>query len=389
MNSKGKQVIKDQQPEVQKSLPMGLYVHWPYCVSKCPYCDFNSHVTRVFSEEQYVEAICAELDYLASQNEGRDLGSLFFGGGTPSLMSPETVGAVLDHARSIFAFASDIEITLEANPSSVEASRFAALASMGINRVSLGVQAFDDEALVRLGRAHSSGEALEAISLAQNSFSRMSFDLIYGRHEQKLADWREELHRAIDLSNGHLSLYQLTIEEGTRYKNLYDRGKLDLPEDERAARFFYETREICDRAGLPAYEISNFAHPGNQSRHNLVYWRYGSYIGVGPGAHGRIVKRGQRMAVSNIRSPARWYAQVMEKGHGMEQFEALDKNQQADEILLMGMRLLEGVDLHRLAALTGCRVNPSQISKLISEGFCELVEEGRYLRATDMMGSAF
>lgn len=386
MNNNGKRGLKIEHSNYKKVQMPGLYVHWPYCVSKCPYCDFNSHVRQVFDEDQFTRAICLEIDHLIelADNTGTpQLGSIFFGGGTPSLMKPATVEAILAHVHARFSLASDVEITLEANPSSVEAGRFADLSSVGINRVSLGVQALDDEALKVLGRAHGVSEALDAIELAQRHFKRMSFDLIYGRHGQKLADWSEELRRAIDLSNGHLSLYQLTIEEGTQYKNLFDRGELNLPSNDRAARFFHETREICDKAGLPAYEISNYASAGQQSAHNLVYWRYGSYMGVGPGAHGRIVGDGKRMATAAIRSPKRWMAQVTECGRGFETIEVLSRGQQADEMLLMGMRLMEGVDLGRLRELTGHRIDPQKLEQFVNAGLCRCSSDGGRLMATD------
>lgn len=388
MNNIGKQAINQAHESVCNDLLPGLYVHWPYCVSKCPYCDFNSHVRQVFDERQYVEAICSELEHLiALQGDtGTNkplLGSIFFGGGTPSLMQPQTVGALLDFVRSRFYLAPDVEITLEANPSSVEAARFKALGEVGINRVSLGVQALHDEALQVLGRAHGVDEALAAVSLAQQSFARSSFDLIYGRHGQKLAQWREELKRGIDLSNGHLSLYQLTIEEGTQYKNLYDRGELNLPSDDRSVRFFEETRKICQAAGLEAYEISNYAAFGEQSRHNLVYWRYGTYMGVGPGAHGRIKQGGDRLATAVIRSPKRWMAQVGDLGHGFESMDKLSRDEMADEMLLMGLRLTQGIDLAHLRSLCGRMINSQKIDDLVSAGLCELSSKGEFLRASD------
>jgi len=388
MDCKSKQIVNDTPKKSREALLQGLYIHWPWCVSKCPYCDFNSHIRRVFDEDQYVEAICHELDHVLGltgglQNERSLLGSIFFGGGTPSLMRPQTVAALLDHVKQRFTLADDIEITLEANPSSVEADRFADLAGAGVNRLSLGVQALEDEALKVLGRAHGVQEALKAIKLARQHFPRMSFDLIYGRDRQELATWREELKRALDLCNGHLSLYQLTIEPGTQYKNLFERGRLSLPTNERAARFFHETREICEQAGLPAYEISNYAAPGQQSAHNLVYWRYGSYIGVGPGAHGRIIVDGKQMASAVIRSPKRWMAQAKELGHGYELIEPLDESQMADEMILMGMRLVEGLDLGRLRQLTGQEISAQKINELIEAGLCESRAGRHTLQATE------
>ncbi|MCP4936946.1 MAG: coproporphyrinogen III oxidase [bacterium] len=388
MNKNGKQVINQVYNDASNDLLPGLYMHWPYCVSKCPYCDFNSHVRQVFDERQYVEAICSELEYLATLQGDRDcskplLGSIFFGGGTPSLMQPETVGALLDYVRSRFSLVPDVEITLEANPSSVEAARFQALGGAGINRVSLGVQALHDKDLQVLGRAHGVNEALAAVALAQQSFARSSFDLIYGRHGQQLAQWRDELKRGIDLSNGHLSLYQLTIEEGTQYKNLFDRGELNLPSNDRSVRFFEETRNICEAAGLDAYEISNYAAAGEQSRHNLVYWRYGTYMGVGPGAHGRIERGGHKVATAAIRSPKRWMAQVKELGHGIETMDKLLQSEMADEMLLMGLRLTKGVDLAHLQALCGRSIKPQKINELVSAGLCEMSEKEDFFRVSD------
>ena len=391
MNGGGKQLVNIEEEYNNKDSLPALYVHWPWCISKCPYCDFNSHVRRVFDEADYVRAICREIDYLIEtsdelvegSNDRPRLGSIFFGGGTPSLMRADTVERILAHAACRFDFADDIEITLEANPSSVEARGFADLAKAGVNRLSLGVQALDDEALKVLGRAHGVEEALQAIRLADRYFGRMSFDVIYARHGQKLRDWQQELHRVIDLARGHLSLYQLTIEEGTKYKNLYDRGELDLPDNDRAARFFHTTREICGQAGLPAYEVSNHAVPGQESRHNLVYWRYGICYGVGPGAHGRLLKAGRRMATMAIRSPKRWIDQVNRCGHGFESMEVLEPQQQADEILLMGMRLSEGVDLQRLYDLTGCCLDSGAVDALIEAELVLLSPDKRFLRATD------
>ena len=390
MNSAGKQSLNAALPKEfggrrREPLP-GLYIHWPWCVSKCPYCDFNSHVQQVFTEKQYVEAICSELDHMLFLTgdgvEGRPaLGSLFFGGGTPSLMRPDSVAAILEHVRRCFALADGMEITLEANPSSVEAARFAELAEAGVNRLSLGVQALEEEALKVLGRAHGVEEALAAIELAQKHFSRMSFDLIYARHGQALEDWRNELARALELAQGHLSLYQLSIEQGTAYQNLFTRGKLNLPDNERAARFFHETREICARAGLPAYEISNYAKAGQASAHNLVYWRYGSYMGVGPGAHGRVVVEGRLMASAVIRSPKRWIRQVEQHGHGVETLVPLTRAEQADEMILMGMRLVEGLDLIRLGEKTGKQISRTLIDQLQDADLCQL-QEGRLCATT-------
>ncbi|HVJ02123.1 MAG TPA: radical SAM family heme chaperone HemW [Sphingomonas sp.] len=328
--------------------PLALYVHWPFCVSKCPYCDFNSHVRESVDQQAWRAAMLADLAHEAAALPGRRLGSIFFGGGTPSLMPPETVAAVIEAAERHWGFEPGIEITLEANPSSVEAARFADLASAGVNRVSLGLQALDDDALVFLGRAHGVDEGLGALETAQAAFGRVSFDLIYARPDQTLAGWTAELERAIGFGTEHLSLYQLTIEPGTRFATLFEKGELQAYDPDAAADLFEATRAITAAAGLPAYEISNHARPGAESRHNLTYWRYGDYAGVGPGAHGR------RAGLATLRrkKPENWIAAIDRNGHGIEREDALAPQEQAVEALLMGLRLGEGVDLARIEALT-------------------------------------
>jgi oxygen-independent coproporphyrinogen-3 oxidase len=293
------------------------------------------------------------------------------------------VASILDHVRSHFGLADEAEITLEANPSSVEAGKFEALRAAGINRLSLGVQALDDRDLRMLGRAHTASEALAAIKLTEAVFPRMSFDMIYGRHGQDLSEWRDELKRVLDLSAGHLSLYQLTIEAGTKYNTLFERGELNLPDNERAARFFHATRTLCDKAGLPSYEISNYAAKGQKSRHNLAYWRYSSYLGVGPGAHGRVVRAGERYASAMLRSPKRWLKQVRTRGHGLDSLDKLTGAEQADEMLLMGMRLVEGVDLALMENVTGHVIKADKLSGLVADGLCERSQDGRFIRASD------
>ena len=327
--------------------PLALYVHWPFCVSKCPYCDFNSHVRAEVDQAAWRAALLADLAHEGAQLPGRRLGSIFFGGGTPSLMPPATVAAVIDAARETWAFEPGIEITLEANPSSVEAARFADLAEAGVNRVSLGLQALDNEALSFLGRAHDVGEGLAALETAQRAFGRVSFDLIYARPDQSLADWEAELTRALGFGTEHLSLYQLTIEPGTRFATEAAAGRITIPDGDAAADLFEATRAMTAAAGIPAYEISNHARPGAESRHNLVYWRYQDYAGIGPGAHGR---RGG-MATVRRKKPENWLAAVDRNQHGMEIEEALAPHSRATEALLMGLRLGEGVDLARIAAL--------------------------------------
>lgn len=329
--------------------PLALYVHWPFCVSKCPYCDFNSHVRDGADQAAWRDALLADLAHEASLLPGRRLASIFFGGGTPSLMPPATVAAVIDAAVAAWAPAGDIEITLEANPSSVEAARFGDLARAGVNRVSLGLQALDDAALRFLGRAHDAMEGLAALDIAQRAFARVSFDLIYARPGQPIAAWEAELARALSFGTGHLSLYQLTIEPGTRFATEAAKGRLTIPDADSAADLFETTRAITAAAGLPAYEISNHARPGEESRHNLAYWRYRDYAGVGPGAHGR---RGG-MATLRRKKPENWLAAVARNAHGIESEEALDPAVQAQEALLMGLRLAEGVDLAAVAARAG------------------------------------
>lgn len=325
--------------------PLALYVHWPFCVSKCPYCDFNSHVRPAVDEDCWREALLADLAHEAQLLPGRRLTSIFFGGGTPSLMAPSTVAALIDSARRHWDASGDIEITLEANPNSVEAARFADLAAAGVNRLSLGLQSFDDHSLAFLGRAHSASEGLDALAIAQKHFKRVSFDLIYALPGQSEQCWSAMLDRALGLGTGHLSLYQLTIEPGTRFAALLASGKLTEIDPGRAADLYEITAERTAAAGLPAYEVSNHARPGEESRHNLAYWRYGDYAGVGPGAHGR--RLGQR--TERHRKPETFLAAVARNGHGMSEEEPLTALQSAHEALVMGLRLTEGVDAGALA----------------------------------------
>jgi putative oxygen-independent coproporphyrinogen III oxidase len=327
-----------------KTPPLALYVHWPFCVSKCPYCDFNSHVRESVDQAAWRTAMLADLAHEAAELPGRKLGSIFFGGGTPSLMPPETVAAVIEAAERHWGFEPGIEITLEANPSSVEAARFADIASAGVNRVSLGLQALDDDALRFLGRAHGVDEGLAALDTAQNAFARVSFDLIYARPDQSLAAWEAELRRALSFGTEHLSLYQLTIEPGTRFATLFEKGELAAYDPDAAADLFEATRALTAAAGLPAYEISNHARPGAESRHNLTYWRYSDYAGIGPGAHGR---RGG-MATVRRKKPENWLTGIERNGHGMEREDPLDIRDRGIEALVMGLRLAEGVDLARI-----------------------------------------
>ena len=360
----------------------GVYVHWPFCLSKCPYCDFNSHVRQGgIDETRYVAAYAAEIASSAARTGPRTVSTIFFGGGTPSLMSPETVAAILDAIGKHWTIAPDVEITLEANPTSVEATRFRGFRAAGVNRVSLGVQSLDDAVLKQLGRLHSAREALDAVAVARANFERYSFDLIYARPAQTCEAWRAELDRALGEAAEHLSLYQLTIEPDTPFAALHASGKLVIP-DEGLARDLYDlTLERCAAAGLPAYEISNHARPGAECRHNLVYWRYGEYAGIGPGAHGRLVVDGVRRAIATEKRPEAWLMRVEALGHGVTTDEALLRDEQADEFLLMGLRLAEGIDPQRYAALAGRVLDTNRIASLVGHGFVETTADGR-LRVT-------
>jgi putative oxygen-independent coproporphyrinogen III oxidase len=350
----------------ERGAALALYVHWPFCVSKCPYCDFNSHVRAEIDEAAWRDALLADLAHEAALTPGRRLGSIFFGGGTPSLMAPTTVAAVLEAAERHWGFDPGIEITLEANPSSVEAANFRALAGAGVNRVSLGLQALDDETLHFLGRAHSVTESLAALDAAQAAFARVSLDLIYARPNQSEQAWLAELERALGFGTEHLSLYQLTIEPGTRFAALAAKGELPTLDSDAAAHLFELTRAVTAAAGRPAYEISNHARPGAESRHNLAYWRYRDYLGVGPGAHGR------RLNAASFRrkKPENWLDAVRRNGHGIESEEALDAPTRAAEALLMGLRLDEGVDLARIAegGDIAAIVDPAAIDRLAGHG---------------------
>lgn len=359
----------------------GVYVHWPFCAAKCPYCDFNSHVRREIDEAAYADALARELATMAEFAPDRTVGSIFFGGGTPSLMSPRTVGAVLDAVAGHWPVAGDVEVTLEANPSSVEAERFAGYRSAGVNRVSLGVQSLDDRQLQFLGRLHTADEAKRAIEVARSNFERMSFDMIYARPGQTAAEWEGELNAAIDLAVDHLSLYQLTIEPETPFAALHSRGKIRLPDEDLGRELYDATLETTERRGLPAYEISNHARPGAECRHNVLYWRCGEYAGVGPGAHARLDIEGRRTALSTKKRPEDWLAAVQASGHGLEEREALYPEEVADELLVMGLRLREGFDQGRYERLLGRKLAENRISDLVGYGLIERLSEDR-LRAT-------
>ncbi len=365
----------------------GVYVHWPFCLAKCPYCDFNSHVRKGmgaaggWDEAAFLAAYRRELRHMAALAPAREVSSIFFGGGTPSLMQPATVAGILDEIGALWSLASDIEITLEANPSAVEAGRFAGYRAAGVNRVSLGVQSLDPDDLARLGRKHTVAEALAAVALARRHFPRVSFDLIYARPGLGLAGWRRELGCALDLEPSHLSLYQLTIEPGTTYARLHAAGKLHLPEEELALGLYAATQEICAARGLPAYEVSNHARPGEESRHNLIYWRYGEYAGVGPGAHGRLYTERGRRALASERLPETWCEAVLRQGHALIVDDTLSGGEEGDEFLLMGLRLAEGIDPARYARLAGKPLDPARIRRLSEAGLIETTPQGR-LRAT-------
>jgi oxygen-independent coproporphyrinogen-3 oxidase len=360
-----------------------VYVHWPFCLAKCPYCDFNSHVRAAPPDEaRFVSAFAREIAHRAALTPGRKVRSVFFGGGTPSLMAPRTVGTILDAIAKHWKMEPGAEITLEANPTSVEAGRFRGYQGAGVNRISIGVQALNDPDLRALGRKHTAAEAIAALETAKAIFPRVSFDLIYGRVGQTERAWREELERACKLATEHVSLYQLTIEPETIFERLWRAGKLALPDDDLSRALFDATQEITEKYGLPAYETSNHARPGAESRHNLVYWRYGDYVGVGPGAHGRISAGGKKRAQANEKHPEMWLAQVEIEGHGLISDDPLSPEEQSDEFLLMGLRLSEGVDLHRYEAVSGRRLSRSQIDSLAADGF--VTEEGGRLRVTPM-----
>jgi putative oxygen-independent coproporphyrinogen III oxidase len=357
---------------------LAVYIHWPFCRSKCPYCDFNSHVRDGTDEARWTRALMQDLQHQAELTAGRAVGSVFFGGGTPSLMPPATVGKLLDEVRSHWAVLPDVEITIEANPNSAEADRFRAFAAAGANRLSLGVQALDPAALRLLGRAHDREEAIAAIEYARTTFPRFSFDLIYARPGQSVAAWRRELDEALALVGEHLSLYQLTIEPGTAFATLARRGELALLEEDSTAALFEMTQERLAAAGLPAYEISNHARPGAECRHNLAYWRYQDYTGIGPGAHGRLTLGGTKYATRQYRLPEKWLAAVETNGTGIEETAAIERETAIEEMLMMGLRLVEGVSRAKLEWAAGCEAETlfgSNLAPLIEGGFLTLDAE--------------
>ena len=365
--------------------PLALYIHWPFCAAKCPYCDFNSHVRDAIDQARFRAALRRELAHEAARVGRRPLSSIFFGGGTPSLMEPDSVAALIADARALFDATADIEITLEANPTSVEIGRLAAFRDAGVNRASLGVQSLEEDALRFLGRKHDAAQAIAALEAARRIFPRLSFDLIYARPGQDEASWRAELRRALALAADHLSLYQLTIEPGTQFATLHGRGAFALPEGDDAARLYVATAEEAARFGLLPYEVSNYAKPGAESRHNLAYWRYGDYLGIGAGAHQRLLRDGRMIATRRHRAPEEWAARVERDGHAAVEEETLTPRDRAREALLMGLRLAEGVDPARITARSGLpfeqTVDPLMLAALLEEDYLAWTAEGR-LRAT-------
>ncbi|APX13122.1 radical SAM family heme chaperone HemW [Tateyamaria omphalii] len=342
----------------------GLYVHWPFCAAKCPYCDFNSHVTNAVDHDAWRTALVSEVERVGALTPGRVLRSVFFGGGTPSLMAPSTVDAVLSAAARTWPMANDVEVTLEANPTSVEAEKFAAFRAAGINRVSMGIQALNDSDLRALGRLHSAAEGLAAFDVARSTFDRVSFDLMYGRQKQSVIQWERELQQALALNLDHISLYQLTVEPGTAFGDRYKRGQLrGLPDDDLSADMYALTQDICTAHNMPRYEVSNHARDGAESRHNLIYWRYGDYAGIGPGAHGRLTLNGSRIATEQQRMPTAWL-----QGDTRETSETLSGADQATEYVMMGLRLSEGIDMDRYTQLSGRSFNPTKLDELMDMG---------------------
>jgi putative oxygen-independent coproporphyrinogen III oxidase len=370
-------MLAEKAPE-ESTAPqqLAVYVHWPFCKFKCPYCDFNSHVRERIEHADWTTAYLAELRHYRALTGPREIQSVFFGGGTPSLMEAQTVEAVIEEIDRLWGLPQGAEVTLEANPTSVEAEKLQGFKSAGVNRVSLGVQSLRDADLRKLGRQHSAAEALEAVRIAQKIFTRYSFDLIYARPDQTPQMWREELAEALQYAGGHLSLYQLTIEEGTQYHTLHQRGELKIPDGDAGAALYEITQEMMEKAGLPAYEISNHARMGDESRHNLVYWRYGDYAGVGPGAHGRLSLGGNKHATRAHRAPELWLERVRQGGHGAHAMETINLSQAGREMLMMGLRLIEGMPLAKFHAETHTPfmefVDEKRVSALVNEGLLEV-----------------
>ena len=365
--------------------PLALYLHWPFCLQKCPYCDFNSHVRERIDQQRFGRALRRELAWEAARLGPRPLSSIFFGGGTPSLMDPATAGELIADATALFTPTADLEVTLEANPTSIEAGKLAAFRQAGVNRISIGVQALDDAALRDLGRGHDSAQAVAALELARGLFPRISFDLIYGRPDQTVPAWRAELRRALSIAADHLSLYQLTIEPGTRFEALHRQGRLVMPDDDTQAALYLATGEEAARFGLRPYEISNYARDGAESRHNLAYWRYADYAGIGPGAHGRLTLDGKLIATRRHRVPESWATQVERDGHGSADTEVLAARDRAREMLLMGLRLAEGVDEARFARRAGMPIDLALDQGALRDAVdsAHIARAGGRLRATE------
>jgi oxygen-independent coproporphyrinogen-3 oxidase len=362
-------------------MTFGIYVHWPFCAAKCPYCDFNSHVRAAIDEEGWVDGILSELDWVASNQSGKpEVETIFFGGGTPSLMQGRSTGRILEKIAKLWPMAKDAEITLEANPASADAGRFADYLAAGVNRVSLGVQALNDADLKKLGRLHDVAEAKRALKMALANFERVSLDLIYARPDQSDTAWRGELKEALSFGTDHLSLYQLTIEPETPYALLHRNGQLHIPGEDLAAELYETTQELTEAAGIPAYEISNHARPGQESRHNMIYWRYGDYAGVGPGAHGRLELNGTRTATAAIKLPERWRDTVARTGHGFAEMTPVSNDEAAREHLLMNLRLAEGIDLGAYEKRWNTSLDGARIAALVEQGLLSL--ENNRLTAT-------
>jgi len=366
-------------PSLITAPAFGVYIHWPFCRSKCPYCDFNSHVRERVDHARWRGALLRELEHYARDTQGRTVTSIFFGGGTPSLMEPETVAALIQRVRDLWPVANDVEITLEANPTSVEIGKFRAFRSAGVNRVSLGVQSLVASDLTFLGRQHDAAQALAAVQMAAGTFDRFSFDLIYARPQQTLAEWRQELDRALEFAAGHISLYQLTIEPGTQFEQAVARGDFRVLDEERAAELYEATVERLGAAGLADYEVSNFAKAGEESRHNLTYWRYGDYVGIGPGAHGRLTLGGDKFATRQHRAPEAWLDLVERDGHATRQRDLIPRAERLNEMLMMGLRLKEGVPLARTeeeaAQPFAGAIDQTRLKRLIDGGFLALTDD--------------
>lgn len=368
-------------PEDWRAGGFGLYIHWPFCQAKCPYCDFNSHVVAEIDQKRWMRVYCSEIRRIGAETQGRILDTVFFGGGTPSLMNPDLVAGIMDTIRATWPTSNSFEVTLEANPTSVEADRFRGYRGAGINRLSMGFQALNDPDLRALGRLHTVAEAHTALTMARETFDRVSFDLIYARQNQTLADWKHELTEALSMAADHLSLYQLTIEDGTAFGKRHAAGGLPgLPDEDLAADLYFATQELCNAAGLPAYEVSNHAVPGTHSRHNLIYWQGGDYAGIGPGAHGRLTLNGTRFATDTPLTPGAWLKQVEKVGNGENPRAAVSGTEQAAEYLMMGLRIARGMSLSRHAAMGGTSINSNIIKQLRDSRFIET--DGDTLRVT-------